>query len=149
MAERASAPKRLPLLRLRAGACSAILWSQAAAGELDERGLRWPDAAGADDILESVEVVHAFGAAAEFAGSLRTAQQERAEDGDFAAVEVKASCRRCSYFVTRLSAPRRAGQALFLQAREASRMASSSSFITGSRLYFWLHAFISALSESG
>jgi hypothetical protein len=34
-------------------------------------------------------VVHAVGAAAEFAGSLRAAEEQDAEDGDFAAVEVE------------------------------------------------------------
>ena len=34
-------------------------------------------------------MVHAFGAAAEFAGSLGSAEKEDADDGDFAAVEVE------------------------------------------------------------
>src|ERR1700678_1820719 len=44
---------------------------------------------GGDDIVEGFEAVHAFGAAAEFPRGLRAAQQEHAEDGDLAAVEVK------------------------------------------------------------
>src|SRR6202167_3712362 len=42
-----------------------------------------------DYVIEGFEVVHAVGAAAEFAGSLRSAEQERADDGDFAAVEIE------------------------------------------------------------
>ena len=44
---------------------------------------------GGDDIVEGFEAVHAFGAAAEFAGSLRAAEEKHAEDGDFAAIEVE------------------------------------------------------------
>ena len=36
-----------------------------------------------------VERMHALGAGAEFSGSLRTAQQQNAEDGDFVAIEIK------------------------------------------------------------
>ena len=42
-----------------------------------------------DNVVEGFEVVHAVGAAAEFAGSLRSAEQQYADDGDFAAVEVE------------------------------------------------------------
>ena len=44
---------------------------------------------GGDDVVESFEVVHALGAAAEFAGSLRSAKEKHADDGDFAAIEVE------------------------------------------------------------
>ena len=44
---------------------------------------------GGDDIIEGFKAVHAFGAAAEFAGSLRTAKKQHAEDGNLAAVEVE------------------------------------------------------------
>lgn len=56
-------------------------------------GERWVTLAeaveGGDDIIEGFEAVHAFGAAAEFARSLRTAEKEHAEDGNLAAVEVE------------------------------------------------------------
>ena len=42
-----------------------------------------------DDVVEGFEAVHAFGAAAEFAGSLRPAEEKHAEDSDFAAIEVE------------------------------------------------------------
>ncbi len=55
-----------------------------------ERGLALAEAVeGGDDVVEGFEAVHAFGAAAEFAGSLRTAEKQHAEDGDLAAVEVE------------------------------------------------------------
>jgi hypothetical protein len=38
---------------------------------------------------EIVEGVHALGAGAEFAGRLRTAQEQDAENGDFVAIEVE------------------------------------------------------------
>jgi len=41
------------------------------------------------DGAEIVEVVHAFGAGAEFAGGLRAAEEEDAEDGDFVAIEIE------------------------------------------------------------
>jgi len=42
-----------------------------------------------DDVFEGFEAVHAFGAAAEFAGSLRAAEKEHAEQGDLAAIEIE------------------------------------------------------------
>ena len=39
--------------------------------------------------VEIVERMHAFGARAKFAGSLRTAQEQNAEDGDFVAIEIE------------------------------------------------------------
>ena len=51
-----------------------------ALGQAIERG---------DYVVEGFEVVHAVGAAAEFAGSLRAAEEEHADYGDFAAVEVE------------------------------------------------------------
>ena len=42
-----------------------------------------------DDIVESFEAIHALGAAAEFAGSLRAAKKKHAEDGSFATIEVE------------------------------------------------------------
>ncbi len=44
---------------------------------------------GGDDIVEGFEAIHAFGAAAEFSGSLRAAEKKHAEDGDLAAIEVE------------------------------------------------------------
>ncbi len=44
---------------------------------------------GRDDVVEGFEAVHAFGTAAEFAGSLRSAEKKDAEDGDLAAIEVE------------------------------------------------------------
>ncbi len=42
-----------------------------------------------DDVFERFEVIHAVGATAEFAGSLRAAEKKDADDGDFAPVEVE------------------------------------------------------------
>jgi hypothetical protein len=42
-----------------------------------------------DDVVEGFEAVHAFGTAAEFAGSLRAAEEKHAENGDLAAIEVE------------------------------------------------------------
>ena len=39
--------------------------------------------------VEIVERMHAFGASAEFAGSLRATQQQNAEDSDFVAIEIE------------------------------------------------------------
>jgi len=41
------------------------------------------------DGAQVVERMHAFGAGAEFAGSLRAAQEQNAEDGDFVAIEIE------------------------------------------------------------
>ena len=69
-----------------------------------------------DYVVEGFEVVHAVGAAAEFAGSLRSAEQQDADDGDFAAVEVEdflqAVFELCDAAV---GAAGGAGEALFLQ----------------------------------
>ena len=42
-----------------------------------------------DDIVESLKMIHAVRAAAEFARSLRPAEQKNADDCDFAAIEVE------------------------------------------------------------
>jgi len=42
-----------------------------------------------DNVFKGFEVVHALGAAAEFAGSLWAAEKEDADDGDFTAIEVE------------------------------------------------------------
>jgi len=42
-----------------------------------------------DNVVESFEVVHAVGAAAEFAGGLWTAEKKHTDDCDLAAVEVE------------------------------------------------------------
>src|SRR5271166_6430251 len=55
-----------------------------------ERGLALAEAVeGGDDVVEGLEVIHAFGAAAKFAGSLQTAEEKHAEDGDFATIEIE------------------------------------------------------------
>ena len=42
-----------------------------------------------DDVVEGLEVVHAVGAAAEFSGSLGSAKEKDAEDGNLATIEVE------------------------------------------------------------
>jgi len=42
-----------------------------------------------DDIVEGFEAEHAFGAGAEFAGSLWAAEEKHAQDSDLAAVEIE------------------------------------------------------------
>ena len=42
-----------------------------------------------DDVVESFEAVHAFGAGAQFAGSLRAAEEKHAQDSDLASVEIE------------------------------------------------------------
>ena len=72
-----------------------------------------------DDVVERLEVVHAVGAAAEFAGGLGAAEQEHADHGDLATVEVEDFLE--SVFVFRdaaVGAAGRAGQSLFLQRGE-------------------------------
>ena len=71
---------------------------------------------GGDDVVEGFEVIHAVGAAAEFAGSLRAAQQEHADDCDLAAVEVEDFLQAVFELGdAAVGAAGRAGEALFLQ----------------------------------
>ena len=91
-----------------------------ALGQAVERG---------DDVIEGFEVVHAVGAAAEFAGSLRSAEQEDADDGDFAAVEVEDFLQAVLVFGdAAVGAAGGAGQALFLQRGEG---VANSGFVEG------------------
>ncbi len=72
-----------------------------------------------DNVVEGFEVIHAVGAAAEFAGSLRAAEEEHADDGDFAAVEVEDFLQAVFVFGdAAVGAAGWAGQALFLQGGE-------------------------------
>src|ERR1700747_2463366 len=68
------------------------------------------------NVVESFEVVHAVGAAAEFAGGLWAAEKEHADHGNFAAVEVEDLLQAVFEFGdAAVGAARRASQALFLQ----------------------------------
>ena len=81
-----------------------------ALGQAVERG---------DDVVERFEVVHAVGAAAEFAGSLRSAEKQDADDGDFAAVEVEDFLQAVFELGdAAVGAAGGAGQAFFLQRGE-------------------------------
>ncbi len=69
---------------------AGLLGAGLAPKNFDERGLALHQVlqAGLHGV-EIVERMHAFGAGAKFAGSLRTAQEQNAEDGDFVAIEVE------------------------------------------------------------
>src|SRR5580765_8312436 len=69
-----------------------------------------------DYVFESVEVIHAVGASAEFAGSLRAAEEQHADDGGFAAVEIEDFLQAVLVLGdAAVGAAGRAGHALFLQ----------------------------------
>ena len=75
---------------------------------------------GGDYVFEGFEVVHAVGAAAEFSGSLRAAEEKDADDGDFAAVEVEDFLQAMFEFCdAAVGAAGGAGEALFLQRGES------------------------------
>ena len=72
-----------------------------------------------DDVFERVEVIHPLRATAEFAGSLRTAEQQHTHDGDFAAVEVEDLLQAVLVFRdAAVGAARGAGHALLLQGHQ-------------------------------
>ena len=86
----------------------------------DQRGLALAEAVeGGDYVVESFEAVHAFGTAAEFAGSLRAAEEKHAEDGDLAAVEVENFLQAVLVFGNAaIGATGGAGETFFLQRGE-------------------------------
>ena len=73
-----------------------------------------------DYVVEGFEVVHAVGAAAEFAGSLRSAEQQDTDDGDFAAIEIEDFLQAVFEFCdAAVGAAGGTGHAFFLQASES------------------------------
>ena len=81
-----------------------------ALGQAIERG---------DYVVERFEVVHAVGAAAKFSGSLRATEEEHADDGDFAAVEIESFLQAVFEFSdAAVGTAGRASEAFFLQRGE-------------------------------
>ena len=72
-----------------------------------------------DDVVEGFEAIHALGAAAKFAGSLRAAKQEDAENGDLAAIEVENFLKAMLVFGdAAIGAAGGSGEAFLLKGRE-------------------------------
>ena len=107
-------------VRRRTDACSGILWCRVGGENACQRRLALGEAVeGGDDVFERFEVIHAVGAAAEFAGSLRSAEKKDADDGDFAAVEVEDLLQAVFEFGdAAVGSAGRAGHAFFLQRGE-------------------------------
>ena len=69
---------------------AGFLGAGLAGEDFDERGFALHEEVQSGlDTVEIFEVVEALGAGAEFAGGLRAAEEEDAEDGDFVTVEVE------------------------------------------------------------
>ena len=72
------------------------------------------------DGVQVVELVEAIGARAEFAGSLRTAEEEDAEQGDFVAVEIEDVCEAMFELGDAAVGGGGAGEALLLERMESA-----------------------------
>ena len=65
--------------------------------------------------VEILEVVHALGAGAEFAGGLRAAQEQDAEDGDFVSMEIESFVEAVLVFGDAIVAAGGAGESLIAE----------------------------------
>ena len=86
----------------------------------DQRGLALAEPVERGDyVVESFKAIHAFSTAAEFSGSLWSAEEKHAEDGDFAAVEIENFLQPVLVFGhAAIGAPGGASETFFLQRRE-------------------------------